>query len=115
MRTRPIDLDGQGGKGDQGGMMQDDDHPLSRPSNPPQRAVHDRIAHDLGVAIVGGRYQPGDSVPGAERYSSGRGVSRTAYREAVRVGSAEGLGYSRTKSGPRVSVRLRWSPKSARC
>ncbi|WP_420145627.1 FadR/GntR family transcriptional regulator [Sphingobium sp.] len=90
-------------------MTQADDHPLSRPAHATQRAVHDRIAHDLGIAIVGGRYQPGDILPGEDRYSAEQGVSRTAYREAVRVLSAKGLVYSRTKSGTRINDRLRWN------
>lgn len=104
-----IRLDDRGGRADESGMTQADDHPLSRPSSPAQRAVHDRIAHDLGIAIVGGRYQPGDILPGEERYAAEQGVSRTAYREAVRVLSAKGLVYSRTKSGTRINDRLRWN------
>ncbi len=104
-----IGLDGRDGRPDEGGMIQADDHPLARASNPAQRAVHDRIAHELGIAIVGGRYQPGDILPGEERYSAEQGVSRTAYREAVRVLSAKGLVYSRTKSGTRITDRLRWN------
>jgi DNA-binding FadR family transcriptional regulator len=88
-------------------MSAEDDHPLSRPQ--PPRAIHDRIAHDLAIAIVGGRYQPGEMLPGEERYSAEQGVSRTAYREAVRVLSAKGLVYSRTKSGTRINARLRWN------
>lgn len=90
-------------------MTLEDDHPLSRPAAPASRAVHDRIAHDLAIAIVGGRYQPGEMLPGEERYSAEQGVSRTAYREAVRVLSAKGLVYSRTKSGTRINERLRWN------
>jgi DNA-binding FadR family transcriptional regulator len=90
-------------------MSDADDHPLSRPGHAGARAVHDRIAHELGVAIVGGRYQPGDMLPGEERYSAEQGVSRTAYREAVRVLSAKGLVHSRTKSGTRINERLRWN------
>lgn len=73
------------------------------------RGVHDRIARDLGVAIVGGRYRPGEMLPGEERFSAEQGVSRTAYREAVRVLSAKGLVYSRTKSGTRINERARWN------
>lgn len=90
-------------------MHETDDHPLSRQGTKAPRAIHDRIAHDLGVAIVGGRYQPGDVLPGEERYSAEQGVSRTAYREAIRVLSAKGLVFSRTKSGTRISERLRWN------
>ncbi|UIJ44209.1 FadR family transcriptional regulator [Sphingomonas cannabina] len=86
-----------------------DDHPLSRAAARAPRAIHDRIAHDLGVAIVSGRYQPGEMLPGEERYSAEQGVSRTAYREAVRVLSAKGLVYSRTKSGTRINERSRWN------
>nr|WP_314466910.1 FadR/GntR family transcriptional regulator [uncultured Novosphingobium sp.] len=90
-------------------MSVKDDHPLSRHATQPTRAIHDRIAHDLAIAIVGGRYQPGEMLPGEERYSAEQGVSRTAYREAVRVLSAKGLVYSRTKSGTRINERLRWN------
>lgn len=90
-------------------MKAADDHPLSRHATQPTRAIHDRIAHDLAIAIVGGRYQPGEMLPGEERYSAEQGVSRTAYREAVRVLSAKGLVYSRTKSGTRINERLRWN------
>jgi DNA-binding FadR family transcriptional regulator len=90
-------------------MSAADDHPLSRHATQPTRAIHDRIAHDLAIAIVGGRYQPGEILPGEERYSAEQGVSRTAYREAVRVLSAKGLVYSRTKSGTRINERLRWN------
>ena len=84
-------------------------HPLASQGAKPPRAIHDRIAHELGVAIVGGQYQPGDVLPGEERYSAEQGVSRTAYREAIRVLSAKGLVFSRTKSGTRISERLRWN------
>jgi DNA-binding FadR family transcriptional regulator len=93
-------------------MNQPPDHPLTRPvpaAARGKRAVHDRIAHELGIAIVGGRYQPGDMLPGEERYSTEQGISRTAYREAVRVLSAKGLVYSRTKSGTRINERVRWN------
>jgi len=90
-------------------MTMEDDHPLSNRAARPTRAVHDRIAHELAIAIVGGKYQPGDMLPGEERYSAEQGVSRTAYREAVRVLSAKGLVYSRTKSGTRINERLRWN------
>ncbi|MGF7153504.1 FadR/GntR family transcriptional regulator [Novosphingobium gossypii] len=90
-------------------MDSSNDHPLAREEPTVPRAIHDRIAHDLGVAIVGGSYQPGDALPGEERYSAEQGVSRTAYREAVRVLSAKGLVFSRTKSGTRINERLRWN------
>jgi DNA-binding FadR family transcriptional regulator len=102
-------LDASAETAEQSAMSEPDDHPLSRPASKTSRAVHDRIAHDLGVAIVGGRHQPGDILPGEERYSAEQGVSRTAYREAIRVLSAKGLVHSRTKSGTRINERLLWN------
>ncbi len=86
-----------------------DDHPLAEQATKARRPVHDKIARDLGIAIVSGRYMPGDVLPGEERFSAETGVSRTAYREAVRVLSAKGLVYSKTKSGTRINERLRWN------
>ena len=50
-----------------------------RPS-PAQRA------HDLGVAIVSGKYKPGDTLSGEVAFSQQMKVSRSAYREATRWG-----------------------------
>lgn len=90
-------------------MSETDEHPLSQHAARRGRAVHDRIAHDLGLAVVSGAYQPGEMLPGEERFSAEKGLSRTAYREAVRVLSAKGLVYSRTKSGTRVNDRGLWN------
>jgi DNA-binding FadR family transcriptional regulator len=71
--------------------------------------LHTTIAHDLGVAIVSGQYQPGDVLPGEIEFSAHLKVSRSAYREAVRMLAAKGLVESRTKTGTRVSDRGRWN------
>jgi DNA-binding FadR family transcriptional regulator len=73
------------------------------------KGIHSGIAHDLGIAIVGGVHLPGDVLSGEERFSADNNVSRTAYREAIRILAAKGLVYSRTKSGTRVSPRERWN------
>jgi DNA-binding FadR family transcriptional regulator len=70
--------------------------------------LHASIAHDLGVDILSGRYQPGALVPGEVDGSAGFDVSRTAYREAVRTLAAKGLLQSRTRTGTRVSSPDRW-------
>jgi len=72
-------------------------------------AIHGAVAHDLGIAIVGGRLQPGDLLPGEERFSIDNRISRSAYREAVKMLAAKGLVYSRTKSGTRVNERAVWN------
>ena len=71
--------------------------------------IHSTIARDLGVAIVGGKYLPGDALPAESRFSSDLSISRGAYREAVRTLAAKGLVESRTKSGTRVTDRQRWN------
>jgi DNA-binding FadR family transcriptional regulator len=73
------------------------------------RRIHGTIAHDLGVAIITGRYQPGETLPGEIEFAQSLGVSRSAYREAVRILIAKGLVESRTRTGTRVSLRDRWN------
>lgn len=70
--------------------------------------IHGTIARDLGVAIISGKYQPGDVLPGEIAFSEALKVSRTAYREAVRILAAKGLVESRPKAGTRVSDPSRW-------
>ncbi|APT30273.1 MULTISPECIES: FadR/GntR family transcriptional regulator [Methylobacterium] len=73
------------------------------------RRIHGSVARDLGVAILGGRYAPGDVLPGEIEFSEKLNVSRTAYREAIRILSAKGLVESRPRTGTRVSQRSRWN------
>jgi DNA-binding FadR family transcriptional regulator len=70
--------------------------------------LHGTIARDLGVLIVSGRYKPGDILNGEVDASDRLQVSRTAYREAVRILAAKGLVESRPKVGTRVSPQDRW-------
>jgi len=70
--------------------------------------LHGVIARDLGVLIVSGRYRPGHVLDGEVEASSRRRVSRTAYREAVRILAAKGLVHSRPRVGTRVSALDQW-------
>lgn len=70
--------------------------------------LHGSIARDLGVQIVSGRYKAGDILNGEIDASDRLKVSRTAYREAVRILSAKGLVESRPKVGTKVSPPERW-------
>ena len=72
------------------------------------KRIHGSIAHDLGVAIVTGRYQPGEILSGEIEFAEQLKVSRSAYREAVRILAAKGLVESRPKTGTRVNERSRW-------
>ncbi len=73
------------------------------------KRIHGSIAHDLGVDIVTGIYKPGDTLPGEIEFSEQLDVSRTAYREAVRILSAKGLVESRPRTGTRVTEKERWN------
>jgi DNA-binding FadR family transcriptional regulator len=70
--------------------------------------LHGSIARDIGVLIVSGRYRPGHVLDGEVEASSQRRVSRTAYREAMRILSAKGLVHSRPRVGTRVSPLEQW-------
>jgi DNA-binding FadR family transcriptional regulator len=70
--------------------------------------IHGTIARDLGILIVSGRYKPGEVLNGEVAASDRLHVSRTAYREAVRILAAKGLVESRPKTGTRVSEREKW-------
>lgn len=76
---------------------------------PGARRIHGAIAHDLGVAIVTGKYKPGDILSGEVAFSEQLNVSRSAYREAIRMLAAKGLVSSRPKTGTQVSPHSRWN------
>src|SRR5690348_4868245 len=91
-----------------------------RPSLPPAPArarqaparalrLHGTIARKLGIAIVAGEYKPGDLLDSEISSSEQFAVSRTAYREAVRILAAKGLLDARPKVGTRINARAKWN------
>jgi DNA-binding FadR family transcriptional regulator len=70
--------------------------------------VHGTIAREIGMSIVSGRLRPGHVLDGEIEASLLRQVSRTAYREAIRILSAKGLTHSRPRTGTRVSEISGW-------
>lgn len=70
--------------------------------------IHGAIARDLGISIVSGQHMPGQVLDGEIEASERLKISRTAYREALRILSAKGLVESRPKTGTRVSPRDKW-------
>ncbi|HJT42502.1 MAG TPA: FadR/GntR family transcriptional regulator [Rhizomicrobium sp.] len=74
----------------------------------PSVRIPAKIASDLGVKIVSGRFKVGSILDGEVEASGQRKVSRSAYREAVRILVAKGLVESRPKIGTRVSTVDRW-------
>jgi DNA-binding FadR family transcriptional regulator len=71
--------------------------------------LHGTIARSMGIAILSGQYKPGDVLEGEVAASEQWKVSRTAYREAVRILAAKGLVDARPKVGTRVNPRERWN------
>lgn len=74
-----------------------------------RRRLHGRIAQQLGIAITAGHYQPGDLLDGEIEFSDRLEVSRTVYREALRMLSAKGMVESKPRSGTHVLPRHRWN------
>ena len=70
---------------------------------------HSSVAHRMGVQILRGEMRPGDLLPTEEDASSALGVSRSAYREAMRTLSAKGLITSSPKIGTKIAPRDRWN------
>jgi DNA-binding FadR family transcriptional regulator len=74
----------------------------------PSSYVHKRVADELGSSILSGRRAVGSLLPKEMDASANLGVSRTAYREAVRMLVAKGLVETRPKVGTHVTDRRRW-------
>ena len=70
--------------------------------------LHGTIARDIGIGIVSGRLKPGQILTGEIDSSARLAVSRTAYREALRILAAKGLVESRPKVGTKVSEQRNW-------
>jgi len=69
---------------------------------------HTKVSRQLGVAIVTGKYAPGDILPGEIEIAEKFGISRSVVREALRMLSARGLIESKPKIGTRVKDRESW-------
>lgn len=78
-------------------------------SEPKPLRIHQAIAKELGTAILSGEYKPGDSFEGEIEKSVAMGVSRTPYREAIRILVSKGLLESKPKAGTHVTPRQRWN------
>lgn len=68
-----------------------------------------RVTQELGRAIVGGVYGPGEGLPTEAELCVRFGVSRTAVREAVKMLSAKGLVSSKPRQGISVMPRDAWN------
>ena len=80
-----------------------------RPKAAPNPRVHGAIAKELGVSIVSGRLKVGELLQTELEAAEQLKVSRSAYREAIRILAAKGLVDSRPKTGTRVTPRAAWN------
>src|SRR6187399_3228690 len=71
--------------------------------------IHQALARKLGIAILSGEHKPGAPFAGEIEQSEALGISRTAYREAMRILTAKGLLESRPKAGTHVTPRRNWN------
>ncbi|MBW8785506.1 MAG: FadR family transcriptional regulator [Novosphingobium sp.] len=71
--------------------------------------IHQGIARQIGSEILFGHHLPGAAFEGEIEMAERLGVSRTAYREAMRILVAKGLLESRPKAGTHVTPRHRWN------
>lgn len=70
--------------------------------------LHGSVAHRIAADIIKGILQPGSLLPNEENASASYGVSRSAYREAIRTLAAKGLVRALPKVGTRITERLEW-------
>jgi GntR family transcriptional regulator, galactonate operon transcriptional repressor len=82
---------------------------LASPSALNPGRLFGQVAQLLGRRIVDGTYSAGELLPNEDSLPSELSVSRTAYREAVKILTAKGLVEARPKSGTRVAPRENWN------
>ena len=69
---------------------------------------HGSLAHKIANQIIAGQLAPGELLPNEDKASASFGVSRSAYREAMRTLAAKGLVVALPKVGTKISSRATW-------
>lgn len=75
----------------------------------PVRTLQSQVVDRLGIAIVGGEFQPEATLPIDAALQERFGVSRTVLREALKALAAKNLITSRARIGTVVLPRREWS------
>lgn len=70
--------------------------------------LHGSLAHRIAADIIRGDQPPGSLLPNEDTASASFGVSRSAYREAIRTLAAKGLLIAQPKVGTRIAPRAAW-------
>lgn len=84
------------------------------PSVPIYRTMHHHVVDVLGLELVAGVTQPGDTLEAEPLLCARLGVSRGALREAVKALAARGMVELRPRTGTRVLPRPEWNMLDAR-
>jgi DNA-binding FadR family transcriptional regulator len=71
----------------------------------PNRGLHGRVVHEIGLRIVSGQLEPGNALPNESELGAELQVSRSVLRESMKVLAGKGLVEVRTKTGTRVRLR----------
>jgi len=71
--------------------------------------LHGSLAHRIASDIIRGSLEPGALLPNEDKASASFGVSRSAYREAIRTLAAKGLVLALPKVGTKIAPRAAWS------
>ncbi|MFY5584654.1 FadR/GntR family transcriptional regulator [Acinetobacter baumannii] len=74
----------------------------------PSKSQHALIVQQLGLKIVSGEISENEKLPSEVDLCEEYKVSRTVFREAIRVLNAKGLTYSRPKIGTVVRPKEEW-------
>ena len=70
--------------------------------------LHGSVAHRIATDIIKGTLPEGSLLPNEDNASASFGVSRSAYREAIRTLAAKGLVSALPKVGTRIAPRSKW-------
>ena len=70
--------------------------------------LHGSVAHRIASDIIAGKLAPESMLANEDTASAAFGVSRSAYREAIRTLAAKGLVSATPKVGTKVAARAAW-------
>lgn len=93
---------------DRAGGSQGDSRLTKRKAKKVER-LHEEVARKIGTAILNGTLASGSTLDGEIESADRLGVSRTAYREALKILAAKGMVESRPKAGSQITARAQWN------
>lgn len=82
---------------------------MTKPKAKKVERLHEEVARAIGTAILHGELASGSTLGGEIESADRLGVSRTAYREALKILAAKGMVESRPKAGSRITSRAQWN------